>query len=149
SDVCSSDLADEVIVQGPLAQRDYSRVFRVHCSRLPSTSVMKLCLKPHSLVQNPRDARGQFSILEKVHTASSDKGMRLAPQPYLLMESEGVFLAEWITGDIMARRLFGLHPWLRLANRMDLDGAAAKWLRSFHQLNPLPSGTLELQSKVF
>lgn len=140
--------AGDLIVHGPLTRRDYSRVFRVQSSALPSASVMKLCLKTGSFVPNPRDARQQYSILEKIHAASANRGLHLVPQPYLLMEPEGVFLAEWIKGDIMATRLFGWELRFRPVNRLNLIKSAAEWLRSFHQLLSLPSGPLELQSKV-
>jgi hypothetical protein len=143
-DATGTETAD-LLVRGPIDSRDYSRIFHVESSSLPSQGALKLCLKPNRPDPDPQDARHQFEILEQVYRASSSLSLRLAPKPYLLMEQEAAILIEWIPGEGLSRRLFS---WRRSANTTELIAKAAIWLRKFHDVHPLPDGTLDVDTKL-
>ena len=138
--------ADEIAVEGPVYSGRCSIIFRATVPSLAAPVAVKCCIDPTTGAPDPLAASEQFSALQRVHAAmTADPSLRV-PRPYLLAESAGVVVAEWISGPPMTDRLLSWHVGPKGARRM--MESAGRWIRCFHGAHRLPDRALDVEHKL-
>jgi hypothetical protein len=134
-------------VEGPTRTARYSRIFRAHVPGLPTPVVVKCLLDPLTGGPDRTWARLQFEVLDRVHRATTirDQSYRV-PVPYLLAESEGIVVAEWVDGRPMTELFLSRH--LTVDQGRELVRRAAAWLRHFYSLRPLSPAPLDVDGML-
>ncbi len=127
--------ASPVVVNGPIWRGRNAVVYRVEAAILPGPAALKFCRHWATGEPDPTAARRQFDALTTVDAALGRAGPYRVPSPFLLFETEACYLAEWIDGPTVADSLVSAGT--SEASRMKLVGDAGKWLRRFHDSNPL------------
>jgi len=136
----------DLCLRGPIYSGHNSKIYYVGSSRLPYPCALKFCVHSRTTLPDLDAAKQQYSTLEKVIRALPSNSRYRVPRPYLLMESEGALLTEWINGKNLSNMLF---IFVRGTHRAeDLMRQSAAWLRNFHESRRLQPGSLDTNAKL-
>jgi thiamine kinase-like enzyme len=136
----------DICVEGPVYRGINSCVFKVTSPVLPYPCALKFFLKTRTLEPDLESARQQFVSLQTINSAIRESLHYRVLRPYLLMESEGAILIEWVNGQTVTSALPSLRP---NAGRMQtLLKQSAKWLHHFHAAHLLASDYLDTGDRL-
>ena len=132
--------AARCVVHGPVGAHQNSRIYRAECRDFPFPLLVKLCVHSNSTAPDPVTARAQFLGLQQAWSKTRADTHYRVPQPVLLLEPEGILVAEWVEAPTMTERLYAWRATNKEFTRH--IGDAAEWLKRFHQAHRFPDVTL-------
>jgi hypothetical protein len=142
--VFSDRVAPDFSVSGPVYGGSHSLVFRGDGDAFAFPVAIKLARDPSSGAVSPSEARAEYDRLCKVRSVLGESSEQLVPRPVALVESHGLFIAEWIEGTtIGAMCRYWRTPAAALVAAIAQSGT---WLRKFHAARTLSPGSVDMTS---
>lgn len=125
------DLPSDITIEGPLATRPYSRIYRVEVPNSSTALAAKICLHPGRLTPDSKFAGRQYNELVRSYESMNGISMFRVPKPVALFPEQAIILMEWAGGEPLVKIL--RQRWIPAKIVIEGVKLAGAWLRHFHE----------------